>query len=315
MPGDARAGRGAVVVTGASSGIGEACALHLDRLGFRVFAGVLTAAEADAVARRTGGRVTPVVLDVTDAASIAAAAAVVARALGSAGLAGLVNNAGIAVAGPLELVPPAALRRQLEVNVVGPVSVTQAFAAMLRAGRGRVVNIGSILGRIALPFLGPYAASKFALEAISDALRVELRPSGVDVVVVEPARVATPIWQTSLAATLRALRPRWRDAERLYDLALLARHAAALGAPRGQLSPEAVARAVAHALTARRPRTRYLVGAEARVLAALGQWVPDRMRDRLVARALGARGTADAGRAPAPVGVPARPSAAEGGGA
>ena len=168
-----------VVITGASTGIGEACALELDRGGFRVFAGVRSEVAGEKLKAQASSRLTPVMIDVTDAASIAAAAEAVGRTLGDAGLAGLVNNAGIAVAGPLEAVPIEALRQQFEVNVIGQVAVTQVFLPLLRKARGRVVNISSINGGLSLPYMGAYSASKFAMEAVTDALRVELRTWGI----------------------------------------------------------------------------------------------------------------------------------------
>ena len=162
----------AVVITGASTGIGKACALELDRRGFRVFAGVRSESAAQELQAQASARLTPVRIDVTDAASIAAAAETIARSVGDAGLAGLVNNAGIAVSGPLEIVPIDALRRQLEVNVIGPVAVTRSLLPLLRKARGRVVNMSSISGGVAAPYLGPYSASKFAMEAITDTLRL-----------------------------------------------------------------------------------------------------------------------------------------------
>src|SRR5262245_29141737 len=184
--------RGVVIVTGASTGIGEATALHLRELGYDVRAGV----RKDEDFERLGGLgLTPLHLDVIDAGSIAAARSEV----GDGPLAGLVNNAGVAVAGPLEFIPIDRLREQLEVNLIGQIAVTQAFLSGLRAGRGRIVNVSSIGGRVALPFLGPYAASKFGLEGVSDSLRRELRPQGVEVILVEPGGVKTPIWKKSTA--------------------------------------------------------------------------------------------------------------------
>ena len=274
----------AVVITGASTGIGEACALRIDRLGFRVFAGVRRNEDADALREKASGRLTPVFLDVTVPASIQAAADSVTQAVGSAGLAGLVNNAGIAVAGPLEFLPVDELRRQLEVNVVGQVAVTQAFLPHLRQARGRIVNMGSIGGRLALPFLGPYAASKFALEALTDALRVELRPWGIEVAIVEPAGVATPIWQKSLAAVDNSLRAAPAALTTLYGPAIAAVKQAAANTERNGVPADDVARAVVHALTAPRPKTRYLVGNDARIrLFPFLTLLPDRLRDLIIA--------------------------------
>ena len=173
--------RPTVVITGASTGIGEASALELGRRGFRVFAGVRREADAQRLKARSPD-IAPLLLDVTDAGQIAAAAEAVGRAVGDAGLAGLVNNAGIVVAGPLEILPLDRLRSQFEVNVVGQIAVTQAFLPLLRKGRGRIVNMSSLNGRIASPYLAPYAASKHALEAVNNAMRVEFRAWGIRVV-------------------------------------------------------------------------------------------------------------------------------------
>ncbi len=281
----AAAARGAVVVTGASTGIGEACALGLDGLGVRVFAGVRKAADGDALTRKASGRLTPVLLDVTDAAAIAAAAETVAKAVGEAGLAGLVNNAGISVAGPLEFLPIAELRAQLEVNVIGQVAVTQAFLPMLRKARGRIVNMGSIAGRSATPFVGAYCASKFALEALTDALRMELGPWGIAVSIVEPGAVATPIWEKSVARASATMARRPPQARDFYGQALTTMREASERMARGAIPTDRVVAAVVHALTAARPKTRYLVGADAKVQVAL-KILPDRLRDRLIVRAL-----------------------------
>lgn len=277
--------RSTALITGASTGIGAACALHLDGLGFRVLAGIRTPADGEALARRGSPRLTPIALDVTDGASIAAAVRAAADAVGEAGLQGLVNNAGIVVPGPLEILPIAELRRQLEVNVVGLVAVTQAFLPLLRRGRGRIVNMGSISGRMVTPLLAPYGASKFAVEALTDALRIELQPWNIAVAVIEPGAVATPIWDKGRAAA-EALRHRAPpEGQQLYAEAAAAVEKAAARAARRAIPPDAVARAVARALTAPRPKTRYLVGRDARVQSVIAR-LPDRLRDRLLTRAL-----------------------------
>jgi NAD(P)-dependent dehydrogenase (short-subunit alcohol dehydrogenase family) len=266
-----------VVVTGASSGIGEATALHLARQGWRVLGGVRT--EEDAARLEVEG-VTPLLLDVTDAAQIAAAAETAGPKLH-----GLVDNAGVAIAAPLELVPLDELRRQLEINVIGQVAVLQALLPALRTARGRVVLMGSIAGRSALPFLGPYAASKFALEAIADSLRVELRPWGIGVSIVEPGTIRTPIW-TKGAARADELRSQFpTGGQELYGAAVERFRAVAMKRGAGGVGPEVVAQAVEHALTAERPRPRYLVGRDAKIRARL-QRLPTRLRDRLIAKAL-----------------------------
>jgi NAD(P)-dependent dehydrogenase (short-subunit alcohol dehydrogenase family) len=275
------------LVTGASTGIGEACARRLDAMGWRVFAGVRREADAEALRRGASPRLVPVRLDVTDAAQVGAAAGAVAAAVGDAGLDALVNNAGIVVAGPLECLPLAEVRAQLEVNVVGVVAVTQACLPLLRRARGRIVNIGSISGRSAAPFIGAYSASKFALEALTDALRVELAPWGIEVAVIEPGAIATPIWAKSEALAERNLAAAGPGAGALYGAAMAAMRRVVGDAARRAAPADRVADAVAHALTARRPRTRYLVGADARLQAALARLLPDRLRDRLTARFMG----------------------------
>ena len=275
---------GTVVVTGASTGIGEATALHLRELGFDVRAGARK--DEDAERLRSQG-VTPLRVDVTDSTSIAAAA----EELGDAPLAGLVNNAGIAVSAPLEFVPIEELRRQLDVNLVGQVAVTQAFLPALRRGRGRIVNVSSIGGRIALPLGGPYAASKFGLEAISDSLRREVAQFGIEVAVVEPGGVKTPIWKkaTETAEQIAVGLP--PEAEQLDGemVAVLRREAARIAETDG-MEPEQVARVIGQALTARRPKTRYLVGRDAKMRWAIAKRVPDRVFDRLVGRVFSGNG-------------------------
>lgn len=278
--------RGAVLVTGSSTGIGRACALRLDGMGFRVFAGVRKEADGEALRAEASERLEPVILDVTDEGTIDAAAQRIAEATGGR-LAGLVNNAGIAVPGPLEGVPLDAWRRQLEVNVIGQVAVTRALLPQLRAARGRIVFVSSIGGRSALPMLAPYNASKHAIEAIGDALRQEMRPLGVEVSIVEPGSVATPIWEKGRAGGDAVREQMSEEVERVYGKRVdrfqaLADKTGARGIP-----PEKAAKAITHALTARHPKTRYLVGADAKVRARLGAVLPDRAMDRIVARMIG----------------------------
>jgi NAD(P)-dependent dehydrogenase (short-subunit alcohol dehydrogenase family) len=280
-------GRRTVVVTGASSGIGEACALHLEKLGFHVFAGVRKEADGERLRSESAGNVTPLSIDVTDHDSIRTAASQVTETVGERGLAGLVNNAGVAISGPLEFIPIEELRRQLEVNLVGQVAVTQAVLALLRKGRGRIVNVSSIGGRIALPFAGPYAASKFGIEAVSDSLRRELRPWGIEVSVIEPGSVATRIWEKGTATARELSEKLPPEGWELYGGAIAKmQKVAAETAARG-IPPEEVARDVAHALTSSKPKTRYLVGRDAKMRARVAKFAPDRVFDRLVARALG----------------------------
>jgi len=275
--------RGTVVVTGASTGIGEATATRLAADGFDVFAGVRK--EADAERLRAAG-LKPLTIDVTDQGTIEAAVAQVS-AVAAGGLHGLVNNAGIAVSGPLEHVAIDDLRRQLEVNLIGQVAVIQGFLPLIRTGRGRIVNVSSIGGRIALPLAAPYAASKYALEAISDSLRREVRDQGIEVVLIEPGGVKTPIWDKGIseADQLEAALP--PEAKTLYGgmIAALRREVDDISKRTG-IEPSEVADAIADALTARKPKTRYLVGRDAKLRWAVGKRLPDRTFDALIARAL-----------------------------
>ncbi|HEY4028105.1 MAG TPA: SDR family oxidoreductase, partial [Candidatus Dormibacteraeota bacterium] len=269
------------VVTGAARGIGAAVTRRLAGNGYRVVAGVRRAEDGAALRDGLGESVVPVLLDITDPSAVASAAELVAREVGDGGLAGLVNNAGVAVAAPLEFLPPSELRRQLDVNVIGQHAVTQALLPMLRQGGGRIITIGSIGGRISGPMTGPYHASKFALRALTDALRLELSPWGVQVVLIEPGAVATPIWETSIAAADRLREALPARAHELYGRAMDAAVTAARRSDARGISPDVVARVVLRALTVRRPRNRYLVGADARIAAVIAA-LPDRLRDRLI---------------------------------
>jgi NAD(P)-dependent dehydrogenase (short-subunit alcohol dehydrogenase family) len=279
--------RPAVLVTGASKGIGEACALRLARDGFHVYAGVRRESDGEALVRSGGSGIEPVLLDVTDADQIAAVAARIADEMGERGLQALVNNAGIAIAGPLEFLPIDEIRLQLEVNVVAQLAVTQAVLPVLRRSRessrgdhraGRIVFMSSVSGRSALPFVGAYGASKHALEAAADALRVELRPWELSVSLVEPGVIATPIWETARAAAHRNLERMPAAVQQYYGRALAAMDERAKRGMKG-LPPERVADAVAHALVARRPRTRYVVGRDAHARILMQRVLPTRVRD------------------------------------
>ncbi len=244
-----------------------------------MFAGVRKPEDAER-AREAG--LQPVTIDVTDAASIAAAAEHVGE------LQALVNNAGVAVSGPVEYVPIDEWRKQIEVNVIGQIAVTQAFLPALRAsGAGRIVNVSSIGGRIALPLAGPYAASKFALEAFSDSLRRELHGQGIDVVLIEPGGVKTPIWEKGVdtAGAIEASMPP-EGRERYGGIATAIRKEVEQIATRTGMDPSVVADAIVHAVTSSRPRTRYMLGRDAKLRWAIAKRVPDRWFDALIARAL-----------------------------
>jgi NAD(P)-dependent dehydrogenase (short-subunit alcohol dehydrogenase family) len=276
-----------VLITGASTGIGRATALRMDAEGWRVYAGVRR--EEDAASLREVGseRLIPLILDVTDAGQIAAAAERIAADVGKAGLDGLVNNAGIAVPGPLEALPIDDFRRQVEVNLTAQVAVTQALLPQIRTARGRLVFITSIGGLMAFPMFGAYHAAKFGLEAVGDVFRRELRPWGISVSVVEPGSIATEIWERGQNEADAFLARIPADQVELYGKSMEAyREVARQTAARG-IAPEKVAKAISHALTASRPRTRYLVGADARAQALFNRLLPDRLVDRLIARFTG----------------------------
>ena len=270
-----------VVVTGAAKGIGAAIVRRLVADGFHVIAGVRRTEDAQALRGELGERVVPALLDITDPDAVAAAAELVGGQVSDRGLAGLVNNAGIAVAAPLEFLPPAELRRQLEVNVVGQHAVTQALLPVLRRGPGRIINLGSIGDRIVAPMTGPYHISKFALRAWSDTLRLELSPWDIKVVLVEPGAVATPIWETSIVAAERLQQTLPAGVEELYGRAIAAARTSALRSAARGMPADQVAAVVVRALTVRRPRARYLVGVDARITAIVAR-LPDRLRDRLI---------------------------------
>jgi NAD(P)-dependent dehydrogenase (short-subunit alcohol dehydrogenase family) len=275
------------LITGASTGIGRASTLRLARGGWTVFAGVRDLEAGERLAAEAGpGRVIPLALEVTDAAQIAEAAARVdAELADGAGLDALVNNAGIGLGGPLELISPEDLRRQFDVNVFGQVAVTQALLPALRRAGGRIVLMSSVGGRVAMAFTAPYAASKHAIEALGDALRVELRSSGVRVALIEPGSVATPIWDKSRAEADRMTIP--DDLQAQYGkvpsaMDKVMRDTGSRGVP-----PDLVAATIERALTSSRMRARYVVGRDARAMIMARRLLPDLLFDRVVRRALG----------------------------
>ncbi len=281
-----RLNTGAVLVTGASTGIGAAAALHLAALGHRVFAGVRRIEDGAALQRRGGALIVPVLMDVTDAASIAADAQHVAEAVGVGGLGALVNNAGVAVVGAWEHLGRERLLQQFEVNLFGTVAVTQAFLPLVRRGRGRIVIVTSIAGKHAPPFFGPYAASKHALEAFGDSLRLEMKPWGIRVSLIEPGAIDTPIWEKGLSLVGELMGEMPPEAQRLYAPYIEAARRSGEQAGRRGIAPERVAEAIAHAVRSPRPRTRYLVGRDARLLAIAMRLLPDRVIDLLTWRGM-----------------------------
>jgi NAD(P)-dependent dehydrogenase (short-subunit alcohol dehydrogenase family) len=271
-----------VLVTGASTGIGRATALHLDARGWRVWAGVRSELASAALRRAAGPRLRTLNLDVTDAAAIEAAADQIGGSLDA-----LVNNAGIAPGGPLEGFDLHQLRDLLEVNVVGQLAVTQALLPALRSARGRIVFMSSVSGVVALPFVGPYAASKHALEAIAGSLRGELAPWGIEVCVVGPGSVRTPIWDKAVAQVGSVADHLPDRAANLYATELGQVEKTLRKVGDAGVSPERVAEVVHRVLVDPRPRTRTTVGPDAVVQIAASRLLPPRTFNRAIRRAFG----------------------------
>jgi NAD(P)-dependent dehydrogenase (short-subunit alcohol dehydrogenase family) len=276
-----------LLVTGASTGIGRACVAYLAGKGHTVFAGVRKESDATSISDEIGERAVPVILDVTDAEAIERAATYIRSRVGPSGLAGLVNNAGVAMGGPLEYLPIESWRMQLEVNVIGQIAVTQAMMPLLRDATGRIVFIGSIGGRTGTPLMGPYNASKFALEGIAESFRQEIAPFGMKVVLIEPGAVKTAIWEKG--------RGQADDLERDLPAEAVERYRPLIGAVRKLIDrqdkmgvqPVRVAHVVERALFSERPRSRYLVGMDAKIGGALARVLPDGTKDALTARLTG----------------------------
>ena len=272
---------GSVLITGASSGIGKACALYLADLGFTVFAGVRREEDATVLRQDTLSNLTPIFLDVTDKSQIEAARDNITGVLGNASLTGLVNNAGIPLGGPLEFMPLSDIRHEMEVNLLGAVAVTQAFLPLIRRGQGRIVNISSLSGFIALPFLGPYAMTKFGMRAFTDSLRRELRPWNISVSVMEVGDVDTRIWDKSLAVIEKAAQEMPERGMELYGPVVEIKERFK---PHG-ISPLEVAKVVQHALFSKRPKARYVVGRDAKLLDLLRR-LPTPILDWVIAKQL-----------------------------
>ena len=280
--------RGYVVVTGASTGIGQATTTRLAAQGFVVFAGVRKSADAERLQSQSLPGLRALMIDVADGESVKRAAAEVTETVGNSGLKGLVNNAGVSFGGPLEFQDLDEIRAMFEVNVFGLIAVTQAFLALVRKGGGRIVNMSSVGGKISVPFVSAYSATKFGVEAISDALRVELRPWGIKVACIEPGSIATPLWERGFEQFDKQVKNLTPEAIELYgDLIPRMRKLTERTANAG-IPPARVADAVEHALTSPRPKTRYLVGNDASGQAVL-RLLPDKGRDALLARVVGIR--------------------------
>jgi len=275
----------AALITGCSTGIGRATALRLGGSGWRVYAGVRKQVDADALAAAGSQRLVPLILDITDPDSVATAVERL-RSDSPGGLHALVNNAGVAYTGPLEFAPLDEFRNQIEVNLTAHLAMTQAMLPALRPVRGRIVNVTSIGGIVATPFYGPYNASKYGLEAISDCLRVELRPWGIETIIIEPGSIATEIWNSGLEQFDRTEQRMPAEAHSLYEDAIEALRRASRETGARGIPADHVAAVIEKALAARRPRARYRVGRDAHAMATLSRVLPARLYDRLVARTL-----------------------------
>jgi len=281
--------RGAVLISGASTGIGRACALRLSSEGFHVFAGVRKPEDAESLNAQGGPLLTPVILDVTNPSTIEEVRERLEANSNGDGLAGLINNAGISVVGPIEFVSLDDGRRQFEVNFFGHIATTQAMLPLLRkcvqsrgAGSARVINMSSIAGRIAQPILSAYCASKFALESLSDSLRMELHPFGIHVCSVNPGAIDTPIWKKGEAQDEGL--PRDADARKLYGPLIDGVIAGAKKAASTAIPTSAVADVVFDCMTRKTPRTRTFVGKDARSGAFVKKFIPDRLFDSILRR-------------------------------
>jgi NAD(P)-dependent dehydrogenase (short-subunit alcohol dehydrogenase family) len=267
-----------VLITGASTGIGRASALRLDSEGFQVFAGVRKPGDGDVLKKASTGGLIPVMLDVTDAKSIATLVKTVSEET-NGGLFGLMNNAGLTGGGPVEMVPISKIRSVIEVNLISIFAVTQAFLPLLRKSKGRIINTGSVLGLIAPPGRSIYSATKFALEAISESLRLELKPFGITVSVIEPGAIATEIWRKGSASTDEIIEQSQPDIYELYEPLL--KFYKKKFAEQKYLAPEAVADCVSHAFTARKPKRHYVVGNDAKFMLWIKR-LPESIRDWFV---------------------------------
>lgn len=277
-----------VLITGASTGIGRATALHMDAAGWRVLAGVRSERDASSLAASASGRLLPLTLDITSPEQIAAAAERVSAEVGAAGLDGLVNNAGITIPFPLEAIPLEDFRRLIAVNLTGQFAVTQAMLAQLRVAKGRIVFVSSVSSRRAIPMLAGYTASKAGLNAVADGFRQELRPWRIGVSIIEPGAIETPIWDRGEREFETAMEHSPIEAESMYGDLIAAFRAIIDRSRKRRIPPEKVVSSISHALTAGRPRARYLIGLDAKSQALALRFMPDRLLDFFIAKYINA---------------------------
>ena len=278
---------GAVLVTGTSTGIGRTTALQLDRLGFSVFASVRNEHDAQALCSEASQNLTPVLMDVTDQSSIDRTKEQVSLAVGDAGLAGLVNNAGVGFVSPLEFIPLDELRWMFEVNVFGLLAVTQTFLPLLRKGGGRIVNISSTASIFVAPFHGPYSASKLAVNGLADALRLELKPFGIQVSVIVCGSVQTPIWDKGDLLVDRIMKRFPPQAMELYGEPYRKLRAYFSRIGKAGVPTEEAAGKIIHALTTRRAHHRYYVGPDANFYKIADKFLFGRLRDWVILNSIG----------------------------
>lgn len=278
--------KGNIVITGASTGMGEHCALGLDKLGYRVFAGVRKPEDGERLKGAASGQLTPLLIDVVNESQVKEAARTVEQALAGRPLTALWNNAGISVNAPLEFIALDDLRRQLDVNVIGQVAATQAFLPMIRKSKGRILITGSIGGFFTTPMLTPYCMSKYAMEAMADGLRRELRRFGVHVVLLEPGGIQSKIWEKGIGESETFIKNAPPEMMEIYGWLVNALRRVAPQMEKRSKSPQDVLDCVIHALESPRPKTRYRMGANSTVQKIIAT-LPDRWQDALVARMLG----------------------------
>ena len=279
MASEKQKARKAILITGASSGIGKATALALDRGGFQVIAGVRKKTDGEALKAEASDSLKYLILDVTDVDTISNAVDEVSAIVGEDGLYGLMNNAGIIVAGPLELIPLEQFENQMRVNVFGLVAVTQAFLPLLRKGQGRIVITGSESGKNSLPLFGPYCASKHAVEALADALRIELRKFDIHVSLLEPGSVDTVLWEKTHQGLRQVAENLKKDEAKLYRRDLIALEKLTNVQARMAIPAEKVAKAAVRTFQCNRPRARYVIGLDARMIILANKLTPTAIKD------------------------------------
>lgn len=278
---------GSVVISGASSGIGEATAIYLDRLGYQVFAGVRRETDALSLVQKSSGTIIPIILDVTDEASITAAIDLVKMRSDSGGLTALINNAAIVIPSILEFMPIDEMKKEFEVNVFGLVALTKACIPLLRKAKGKVVNISSLSGKLSMPTIGTYSASKFAVEAISDALRLELKAWEIDVCIVQPGLIKTAVWEKSRGHGSRLWDSLPAEKKQLYATEFEIMYEYTKRSFQDGIPREKVAETIGKAVSAKRVKARYPVGIDTKIVVFLARFVPALLLDKIVTLFLG----------------------------